>query len=184
VVVPLIVLGSTFGACNASIFTGARVASTSARHGHSPQWLGRLSSNRTPVNALILQAIFASAFSMSASFSPLVTFYSNIAWGFYLLTVLALVILRYQEPYLERPHRVWLISPIVFCIVTTGMIILSCMERPIEAIYAVLFVVSGVPVWWLSLKSDVPQRCEFQSQGLLVSYGEILVVLNGCHSFL
>ncbi|KAJ3412410.1 hypothetical protein HDV05_000768 [Chytridiales sp. JEL 0842] len=159
VIVPLIVLGSTFGAANASIFTGARVASTSARHGHAPAWLGTLSkSNRTPINALIVQATLSSLFCLSASFSPLVTFYSNIAWGFYLLTVLGLLVLRWREPDLERPHRVWIISAVSFCIVVAGMIVLSVVERPVEALYAAAFVVCGVPVWWLSFKSDVPQR--------------------------
>ncbi|KAI8838962.1 amino acid permease-domain-containing protein [Chytridium lagenaria] len=151
---PLIVLGSTLGACNATIFTGSRVTSTSSKHGHSPKFLGTLHTKfRTPVNALILQAVLSSAFCSAASFSPLVTFFSDIAWLFYLLTVASLLRLRVTEPYLERPFRVWIGAPIIFCAVTTGMITLSLIERPVEGLCATLFMLSGVPVWWVAFKS-------------------------------
>jgi amino acid transporter len=39
-IIPLAVVGSTFSAANAGVFTGARVVYVSARSGHAPEILG------------------------------------------------------------------------------------------------------------------------------------------------
>ncbi|KAJ3115759.1 hypothetical protein HDU96_000092 [Phlyctochytrium bullatum] len=152
--IPLIVLGSTLGACNATIFTGARVSSTSAKHNHAPKPLATLHPRfKTPVNALLLQATLASLFCSASGFSSLVTFFCDIAWLFYFLTVAALIRLRYEEPHLERPFKVWIGSAYIFCAVTAGMITLSVIERPVEGLAAGMFMASGVPVWWIAFRS-------------------------------
>ncbi|KAJ3042692.1 hypothetical protein HDV00_006749 [Rhizophlyctis rosea] len=156
IIIPLIVIGSTFGAANASIFGGARVMWVSARHGHIPEFLGSIHPKRkTPVNALILQACLSVLFVMVGSFTSLVNFYSMIAWSFYLLAVLALLILRRSEPHAERPYRVWVGVPVVFCAVTIFLISFSVREAPGAAVGAALFMLSGVPLWYVVVRREV-----------------------------
>ena len=92
---------------------------------------------------------------MVGSFTSLVNFYSMIAWSFYLLAVLALLILRRREPHAERPYRVWIGVPVVFCAVTVFLITFSVKEAPKAAAGAALFMLSGVPLWWTVVVKEV-----------------------------
>lgn len=78
-----------------------------------------------------------------------------ITWTFYLLAVFGLILLRVKEPYLERPYKVWMVAPIVFCLVSICLIGFSIMEAPTEACGAMLFLCSGVPAWWLAVKRGI-----------------------------
>lgn len=144
------------GAANASIFTGARVIHVSSQHGHAPKILEHIhQKTNTPIYALILQSSLSLIFVLSASFTGLVTFYCIIAWSFFFLAVLGLLILRHREPVLLRPFRVWLAIPVIFCLSCLFLITLSVFEEPIIALYSFLFMVSGVPVWWLVVYHEI-----------------------------
>lgn len=144
------------GAANASIFSGARVAHVSARSAHLPSILGRIHPKyKTPFNALILQSTLSAIFVLFGSFTSLVNFYSMIAWLFYLLAVLALVVLRWKEPHLERPYRVWGPVPFVFLCVVVFLLVLSVREAPKEAVGAVGFMACGIPLWWITIRKGL-----------------------------
>ncbi|KAI8806182.1 amino acid permease-domain-containing protein [Cladochytrium replicatum] len=150
IIFPIVVIGSTFGAANASVFTGARVIYVSAKHGHAPKFLGNVHPERnTPIAALLLQGGITGILICFGSFTSLVNFYSMIAWTFYFLAVLALLVLRWQFPLLARPFRVWLIVPLIFCAVTIFLISFSVFEAPGAAVGAFLFLASGIPIYVL-----------------------------------
>ncbi|KAI9193602.1 amino acid/polyamine transporter I [Polychytrium aggregatum] len=149
IIIPIIVIGSTFGAANGSVFTSARVLMASAKHGDIPPVFAQVHPRfKTPLNALVIQGLISVFFVSVGSFTSLVTFYSMIAWTFYLLAVLGLLLLRYRAPNLERPFRVWIIVPVIFCASTLFLIVFSVMEAPKEALAAFLFFASGVPIWY------------------------------------
>jgi amino acid transporter len=106
--------------------------------------------------ALIFQCIFAIIFAFSGSFSGLVTFYCIIAWIFYLSTVLGLIVLRFKEPTLQRPFQVWSSIPIIFCGSTIFLLSISIWEKPITALLAFLYIISGIPLWYVVVHRDVP----------------------------
>jgi amino acid transporter len=95
---------SCFGALNGGFFTNSRLIFAAGREGFLPEIFGQLHPTRkTPVNASILQVALTLLFVIfGRGFRSLVNFYSVASWGFYFLTVLGLVILRFKEPYLER----------------------------------------------------------------------------------
>lgn len=106
IIIPLAVVGSTFSAANAGVFTGARVVYVSARSGHAPRLLGEINAKTglklhilqpgTPINAIVQQAATSIIFVMVGNFNQLVNLYSMIAWTFYLLAVSCLIILRFK----------------------------------------------------------------------------------------
>ncbi|KAI8827090.1 amino acid permease-domain-containing protein [Fimicolochytrium jonesii] len=150
IIIPLVVIGSTIGASNASIFSGSRVAYVSARAAHLPKFLGKIHPRfRTPFNALIFQSAFSAALILFGDFRSLVNFYSMVAWFFYLLAVLALLKLRRTEPHMERPYRVWTPVAVAFLVSVVFLITLSVAEAPGAAVSALLFLGSGVPVWYV-----------------------------------
>ncbi|ORX47197.1 amino acid transporter [Hesseltinella vesiculosa] len=144
---------SCFGTANASIFTGARIIYVSAKQGHLPAFLGNLSAKRqTPITALMLQLLLTTIFILIGSFRALVNFYSVCAWLFYFLAVLSLLVLRYKEPELKRPYKVWLSTPILFCMIALFLCTTPFVEAPFESLSALGFVLLAIPIWLLHVK--------------------------------
>ncbi|KAI8881070.1 amino acid transporter [Backusella circina FSU 941] len=144
---------SCFGSANASVFTGARIIYVSAKQGHIPSFFGKLSQSRqTPMLALLLQAVLTSIMIMIGSFKMLVNFYSLCAWIFYFLAVLSLLIFRYKEPDLKRPYRVWLTTPVLFCLVALFLCTTPFIEAPIESLVALCSVLVAIPLWFVQVK--------------------------------
>ncbi|CAO3637720.1 unnamed protein product [Cunninghamella blakesleeana] len=144
---------SCFGTANASIFTGARIIYVSAKQGHLPSFLGKLNGNRhTPITAILLQLILTTLFILVGSFRVLVNFYSVCAWLFYFLAVFSLLIFRYKEPELKRPYRVWLSTPILFCLVALFLCTTPFIEAPLESLTAIGFLFISIPIWLVQIK--------------------------------
>lgn len=87
--VPALIVASTFGAANASIFSGARLVSASALKGDLPAILGKNygSGNPRPVYATIFQSVLGALMLLPSNFDELVTYFSAAAWLFYFLAV-------------------------------------------------------------------------------------------------
>ncbi|KAF9924173.1 hypothetical protein FBU30_005815 [Linnemannia zychae] len=139
---------SCFGAANGSIFTGARVVYASAREGYLPKMFGKVSEKRkTPIAALGLQAVMTIIMILGGTFSTLVNFYSVAAWLFYLLSILGLLYLRYHEPNLKRPFKVWLVVPIMFTFLGLFLFLMPFVRAPLESFLSMVIVLSGLPLW-------------------------------------
>src|SRR5205807_5670908 len=102
----LMIAVSCFGAMATGIMTGARVYYAMAEDGiffrafaHvSPRW-------RTPVFSLVLQGVWASALALSGGYDALFTYVMFMMVLSYVLTVVALFVLRRKMPDAPRPYR-------------------------------------------------------------------------------
>ena len=106
----------------------------------------------TPISALLANAILTTAYVIIGEFGTLLTFSGVAAYGFHFLTVLGLIILRVREPYLERPYRSWITTPIIFCCVSLFLITRALFGKPAQVIIVIAFVVAGVPVYFWRVK--------------------------------
>ncbi|KAG0348353.1 hypothetical protein BG004_005380 [Podila humilis] len=139
---------SCFGAANGSIFTGARVIYATAREGNLPQIFGTVHEKRkTPIAALGLQAFMTSIMILGGTFATLVNFFSVAAWLFYLASIMGLLYLRYHEPNLKRPFKVWMIVPILFTFLGLFLFLMPFVRAPLESCLAMVIVLAGVPLW-------------------------------------
>jgi basic amino acid/polyamine antiporter, APA family len=70
---------------------------------------------------------------------------------FYLLSVLAVVVLRYRQPDLRRRYRTWgyPLTPLVFVTVYVWFLSQVYASDPLESRAGLLFIALGVPVYWL-----------------------------------
>lgn len=102
----------------------------------------------TPVTAMVFNALLCSAFIVVGEFSTLITFYGVAGYTFYFLTVLGLIVLRVREPYLERPYRTWLSTPIIFCCVSLFLLSRAVFKQPVQTLVVVGFVVLGAGVYY------------------------------------
>lgn len=108
---------------NATIIVGARTSFAVGRDWPLLSRLGRWDAARgTPPVALALQgaaalALVAVGAAAGSGFKAMVEFTAPVFWLFFLLTGLALFVLRRREPQAERPFRVPLypLLPLLFC---------------------------------------------------------------------
>lgn len=52
------------------------------------------------------------------------------------MVVVGLLVLRVKEPNLNRPYRVWIVTPILFASTALFLIVLSCFSKPLESLAA------------------------------------------------
>ncbi|KAJ3787827.1 amino acid permease-domain-containing protein [Lentinula aff. detonsa] len=151
---------SCFGALNGGFFTASRLIYAAGRENYLPAMFGRLHKTRkTPLNATLLQTVLTLVFTLvGGGFRSLVNFSVVASWSFYFLTVLGLVILRIKEPMLERPYKTWIITPLVFCGVALFLLVMPIIAAPLEAVAVLVFVLAGVPVYYITHRNqDVPR---------------------------
>ena len=102
----------------------------------------------TPINAMVLNCVLTVVYIILGEFDTLVTFYGVAGYTFYFLTVLGLIVLRIREPYLERPYRTWMPTPIIFCCVSLFLLSRAVIAEPLQTLIVVAFIVGGVPVYF------------------------------------
>ncbi|KAF9075259.1 amino acid transporter [Rhodocollybia butyracea] len=147
---------SCFGALNGGFFTASRLIYAAGRENYLPALFGRLHKTRkTPLNATLLQTALTLVFILvGGGFRSLVNFSVVASWFFYFLTVLGLVILRVKEPMLERPYKTWIMTPLIFCGVALFLLFMPIIAAPLEAGAVLIFVLAGVPVYYLTRSND------------------------------
>lgn len=113
----------------------------------------------TPVNAMVLNGVLCTGYIVVGEFEALITFSGVAGYTFYFITVLGLIILRINEPKLERPYRTWITTPIIFCCVSLFLVSRAVIARPFQTLIVLGFILSGVPVYfWRIAKRDGSRR--------------------------
>jgi len=149
---------SALGAVNGLIFTGARISYAVGADHRLFGWLGRWHPHwGTPAAALVLQGGIAVALIVVlGSFLNAVLYTAATVYSFYLATTLAVVVLRRTAPHVERPYRVWgyPVTPLVFAAVCAFLIHSAVTYKPWIAACSGLLLLSGLPLFWLSRRSN------------------------------
>ncbi|MCJ1458055.1 hypothetical protein MMC28_008425 [Mycoblastus sanguinarius] len=112
----------------------------------------------TPINAMVFNALLCAVYIVVGEFGTLVTFYGVAGYTFYFFTVLGLIVLRVREPYLERPYRTWISTPIIFCCVSLFLLSRAVFAKPGQTVIVVAFVAAGVPVYFWRVKGRGGRR--------------------------
>lgn len=114
----------------------------------------------TPINAMLFNALLCAAYIVVGEFGTLVTFYGVAGYTFYFVTVLGLIVLRVREPYLERPYRTWISTPIIFCCVSLFLLSRAIFAKPAQTLIVIAFVAAGVPVYFWRVKGSGRKKGE------------------------
>jgi APA family basic amino acid/polyamine antiporter len=157
------ILLSTFGCNNGLILSGPRAYYAMARDGLFFTKAGTLHPvYRTPVFALIAQAVWASVLCISGTYSELLNYVVFAALIFYLLTTLALFRLRRLRPELPRPVKAFgypVLPALYICALAFLLVVLLAdpVQRKFSAL-GLLIVASGIPVYLIWRHSARSQR--------------------------
>ncbi len=156
--VSFLIAVSALGAVNATIFTGARTNYALGRDFRKFSFLGRWQERSgTPKNALLVQGAISLALVILGAltrkgFETMVDYTAPVFWFFFLLSGVALLVLRSREPVVPRPFRVPLYpwSPLLFCAICGYLLYSSLIYAGIGGITGVVVLLTGIPLLLLN----------------------------------
>lgn len=157
---------STFGCNNGLILAGARVYYAMARDGLFFRRIATINRHNVPAAALAAQALWtvlltlprtvtadsvAGAVRYGNVYTQLLEYIVSADLVFYILLVVAVIVLRRKRPAAERPYRTWgyPIVPIVSVILAAFLIVDLAWLAPTTSGIGYLLVLTGIPVYFI-----------------------------------
>lgn len=141
---------STFGALNGAIFASSRLFFVGARQGHLPKAIALINVKRfTPIPSLVFLCIITLVLLLIKDVYVLINYLSFVEGLFTTCSVTGLLWLRFRKPDLHRPIKVNIIFPIIFFIICLFLVTFPCYVSPWEVGVGVIFIVSGVPMYFI-----------------------------------
>lgn len=135
------------------ILAAGRTTFEFGRVGFAPAMLGRVHPRyQTPVNALLVNAAIGIVAVLTGKTSDIITIACFGALTLYIISMVALLVLRRKEPLLERPFRVpgYPFTPwIALIIAAVALLAMTVYNLKLAALYISLLVVTYA---WFKLK--------------------------------
>jgi basic amino acid/polyamine antiporter, APA family len=160
-VMAVAIMISTFGCVNGLILSGARVSFAMARDGLFFRRLERLNHASVPAAALWAQAAWASLLALSGNYSQLLEYVISADILFYVLLVVAVIVLRRKRPHLNRPFRApaYPVLPLVYASAGAVLIAILLTASPKTTWPGYALVLTGVPVYfaWRRRGRETPE---------------------------
>jgi amino acid transporter len=162
-VLSLLVSSAALSTLNATIFTGARTNYALGRDFSLFAYLGRWKPRgETPGNALLVQGVIALALIVLGTgvarggIQTMVDYTAPVFWFFFLLTGVALFVLRRHTPDAPEPFRVPLypLTPLFFCATCAYMLYSSVTFTGPGAALGAAIVAAGLPVLLIAAKKQ------------------------------
>ena len=144
------ILISTFGCVNGMLLAGARVYYAMSRDGLFFEATGKLNARTgVPVNSLWLQWAWTCLLCLSGSYGQLLDYVIFAVLVFYVLTIVALFVLRRTRPDAPRPYRAlgYPVLPAVYIGLAVWICGVLLRYKPQYTWPGLLLVLLGVPVY-------------------------------------
>ena len=152
-VIAAVVMLSCFSSLNGSIMTNPRVFFAMADRGLFFKAVARVSPRfKSPSVAIWLAAVLGAVYVLFNDFKELADRFILGLWPFYILSVIAVFVLRRTQPNLERPYRTlgYPVVPIVFLLAAVFMVINALVTDPLNTGVTFLIIGAGVPVYYIA----------------------------------
>ncbi|MBV8277747.1 MAG: amino acid permease, partial [Verrucomicrobia bacterium] len=132
-------------------WVGSRVTKSMADDFSKLAFLGRVNQHGTPYIAMILQALVVTAFILTNSFEAVLVYTQFVLLLSSFLAVLGLIVLRFSQPNLPRPYRVWgyPITPLIFLVVTLFMMLYTVQQRTVASLLGLLTALVGLGIYYI-----------------------------------
>jgi APA family basic amino acid/polyamine antiporter len=145
------VMISIVGALNGSILAAPRVYFAMAKDRLFFRKVAEIHPRfRTPAFAIAIQAVWASVLALSGTFEQIITFVMFISIFFWIATAASAMVLRRKRPDLERPYSMlgYPVTPLIFIIASSGILINTLLEKPVESLAGIGLTLIGVPLYY------------------------------------
>lgn len=169
---------STFGCNNGLILAGARVYYAMAKDKLFFAALAKTNRFHVPAVALVAQGIWAAVLVLPRTvtydpkngapvygnvYTQLLEYIVSVELVFGALSVLAVIVLRYRKPDMDRPYRAWgyPVVPAIFIVLSLLLVVNLAFLAPTTSGIGYLIVLTGIPVyfiWRSKLKKEFAQN--------------------------
>lgn len=146
---------SALGALNGSIMTGARVPYAMAKDGLFFKSLANVNDvTLVPVVSVVIQGIVSMLLALSGTFDQLTNYVVFSSWIFYAMVTGVVFVLRKKMPDAPRSYKTigYPVVPIIFIVLAVLLLINTVIESPKESTIGLLFILAGVPVYFIFKK--------------------------------
>lgn len=160
VIMAIAIMISTFGCTNGLVLAGARAYYAMAKDKLFFARAGTLSRTRVPAWSLMVQGVWACILVLPRTYDPATQQYGNLysnlldyvisaALLFYILTISAVIVLRFKRPQAERPYKViaYPLVPIVYVIGASIVLAILFAYRPATTWPGLVIVLIGALVY-------------------------------------
>jgi basic amino acid/polyamine antiporter, APA family len=149
VIMALAILISCFGCNNGLILAGARIYYAMAKDGLLFKSIGRVNRRSVPGIALILQCTWASILCLSGTYNQLLDFLIFAELIFYILTLVAIFVLRRTRPTMARPYRAfgYPVLPAIYIAMALFLEVQLLRYKPQNTWPGLIIVLVGLPVY-------------------------------------
>ncbi|SFC66915.1 basic amino acid/polyamine antiporter, APA family [Parapedobacter composti] len=155
-VIAVLIMVSTFGACNALILAGARLYYAMAKDGLFLSRAGQINDRGVPGFALVAQCVWTCLLCLTGTYSALIAYAIFAQLIFYILTVGGVLLLRRKKPHEYRPYKAfgYPVLPVVYMLLAAGICVSLLIYRPATSWPGVVIVLLGAPVYvWINRKN-------------------------------
>jgi basic amino acid/polyamine antiporter, APA family len=136
---------------SAMSWIGSRVTKSMADDFLRLAFFGRVNQHGTPYIAMILQGLIVTGLILTGSFDSVLVYTQFALLLSSFLAVLGLIVLRFTQPTLPRPYRVWgyPIVPLIFLAVTLFMMFYTVQQRTIESLLGLGTALVGLAIYYI-----------------------------------
>jgi len=151
IIMAILVMISTFGCVNGIVLSGARVFQRMAKDGLFLKQAIPNNKYEVPERSLWLQGIWASLLCLSGQYGDLLDMISFVIVLFYMITVFAVIWLRFKAPTLDRPYKTagYPLVPVIYLVIGATFCILLILYKPQYTWPGFILIILGLPVYWL-----------------------------------
>ncbi|MGA2147446.1 MAG: amino acid permease [Bryobacteraceae bacterium] len=160
VLMAVAIMISTFGCANSLILSGPRAYCAMARDGLFFRRAGELNRAHVPAWSLAVQGIWASLLVLPRTYDPATHTYGNLysnlldyvisaALIFYILTIVAVVRLRFTRPGAARPYKTWgyPLTPAIYIVLGSVVLVMLFAYRPATTWPGLIIILTGAIVY-------------------------------------
>ena len=151
----LVSLVAAISTINATVLASPRILFAIARDGLMPGWITSVNRGGTPVAALLVGTIVASALVLSGGFDTLIDIAAVLFVVVYLSGFISLFVLRASEPDRPRPFKAWLYPwGNGFVLLASAAFLVGAVIADLkDALFTLIFLGLTVPAYRLARRS-------------------------------
>ncbi|KIH51810.1 hypothetical protein ANCDUO_18097, partial [Ancylostoma duodenale] len=153
--IPFMVAILLIGTLNSNIFCGSRFMHAAAREGHLPTCISCVNEESNSPRAALLGQLICTFIVSFVDIDTLINYVTFVMWAQKVVTVAALLYLRYSKmPVAEGAIKVPIWLTVVFMVLSLALVLVPFVEEPVVTITGVAVVFSGLIFFFALVKPD------------------------------